>query len=87
MSMAGLCLLVWCLISLASDLWLLILGLGVLWAFYPWESTDWSERGNTLPASWPKEQPLRPLGTLKGTVRYMAPDFAAPLADFKEYME
>ncbi len=33
------------------------------------------------------EQPLRQLGTLKGTVRYMAPDFDAPLEDFKEYME
>ncbi len=27
------------------------------------------------------------LGTLKGTVLYMAPDFDAPLDDFKEYME
>jgi antitoxin (DNA-binding transcriptional repressor) of toxin-antitoxin stability system len=26
------------------------------------------------------------LGTLKGTVTYMAPDFDAPLDDFKEYM-
>ncbi len=29
----------------------------------------------------------RRLGTLKGTVLYMAPDFDAPLDDFKEYME
>jgi uncharacterized protein DUF2281 len=29
----------------------------------------------------------RKLGTLKGTVLYMAPDFDAPLEDFKEYME
>ena len=29
----------------------------------------------------------RKLGTMKGTVRYMAPDFDAPLDDFKEYME
>jgi len=29
----------------------------------------------------------RELGTLKGTVLYMAPDFDAPLEDFKEYME
>ena len=28
----------------------------------------------------------RQLGTLKGTVRYMAPDFDAPLDDFKDYM-
>ena len=32
-------------------------------------------------------QPVRKLGTLKGTVLYMAPDFDAPLEDFKEYME
>jgi antitoxin (DNA-binding transcriptional repressor) of toxin-antitoxin stability system len=31
--------------------------------------------------------PERKLGTLKGTVLYMAPDFDAPLDDFKEYME
>ena len=30
--------------------------------------------------------PRRQLGTLKGTVRHMAPDFDAPLDDFKEYM-
>jgi prevent-host-death family protein len=37
-----------------------------------------------------REQKLpkpRKLGTLKGTVLYMAPDFDAPLEDFKEYME
>jgi antitoxin (DNA-binding transcriptional repressor) of toxin-antitoxin stability system len=33
------------------------------------------------------EQPRRQCGTLKGTVLYMAPDFDAPLEDFKEYME
>jgi len=27
------------------------------------------------------------LGTLKGSVLYIAPDFDAPLDDFKEYME
>lgn len=32
-------------------------------------------------------RPKRRLGTLKGTVLYMAPDFDAPLEDFKEYME
>jgi antitoxin (DNA-binding transcriptional repressor) of toxin-antitoxin stability system len=31
-------------------------------------------------------KPQRQLGTMKGTVRYMAPDFDAPLDDFKEYM-
>lgn len=29
----------------------------------------------------------RRAGTLKGTVKYMAPDFDAPLDEFKEYME
>jgi antitoxin (DNA-binding transcriptional repressor) of toxin-antitoxin stability system len=29
---------------------------------------------------------LRKLGTLRGTVLYMAPDFDAPLEEFKEYM-
>ena len=32
-------------------------------------------------------QAERKLGTMKGTVRYMAPDFDAPIEDFKEYME
>jgi antitoxin (DNA-binding transcriptional repressor) of toxin-antitoxin stability system len=30
-------------------------------------------------------KPRQP-GTLKGSVLYMAPDFDAPLADFREYM-
>jgi prevent-host-death family protein len=34
----------------------------------------------------PELNPRQP-GTLKGTVLYMAPDFDAPLDDFKEYME
>jgi len=34
----------------------------------------------------PQRQPRRP-GTLRGTVLYMAPDFDAPLDDFKVYME
>ena len=29
----------------------------------------------------------RKLGTLRGTVTHMAPDFDAPLDDFREYME
>jgi prevent-host-death family protein len=33
------------------------------------------------------ERKPRELGTLKGTVLYMAPDFDAPLDDFREYME
>ena len=39
----------------------------------------------STPANLPKKP--RQLGTLKGTVLYMAPDFDAPLEDFKEYME
>jgi antitoxin (DNA-binding transcriptional repressor) of toxin-antitoxin stability system len=38
--------------------------------------------GNNAPA-----KPFRKLGTLKGTVLFIAPDFDAPLEDFKEYME
>lgn len=34
-----------------------------------------------------RQVPVRRPGTLKGTVKYMAPDFDAPLDDFKEYME
>lgn len=33
------------------------------------------------------ERIVRRPGTLKGTVKYMAPDFDAPLEDFREYME
>jgi len=35
----------------------------------------------------PQPKQARQLGTLKGTVLYMAPDFDAPLEDFREYME
>jgi prevent-host-death family protein len=38
-------------------------------------------------AESPPERLARKLGSLKGTVLYMAPDFDAPLEDFKEYME
>ena len=37
-----------------------------------------------LPAEAPQE---RQLGTLRGTVLYIAPDFDAPLDDFREYMQ
>jgi len=37
-------------------------------------------------AGQPQRSPRRP-GTLRGTVLYMAPDFDAPLEDFKEYVE
>jgi prevent-host-death family protein len=32
-------------------------------------------------------RPSRRAGTLRGTVKYMDPDFDAPLEDFTEYME
>jgi hypothetical protein len=37
----------------------------------------------------PENLPLTPRrpGTLRGTVKYMAPDFDAPLDNFTEYME
>jgi antitoxin (DNA-binding transcriptional repressor) of toxin-antitoxin stability system len=38
----------------------------------------------TGPAPEPRAVPK--LGTQRGSVRYMAPDFDAPLDDFKEYM-
>lgn len=34
-----------------------------------------------------EQRPPRRPGTLRGTVLYMAPDFDAPLEDFREYME
>ena len=37
--------------------------------------------------SRPVQRAPRQPGTLRGTVKYMAPDFDAPLEDFKEYME
>jgi prevent-host-death family protein len=37
-----------------------------------------------IPAGQPTE---RKLGTLKGTVLSMSPDFDAPLDEFKEYMQ
>ena len=40
-----------------------------------------------LVAIAPPQRTPRKLGTLRGTVLYMAPDFDAPLDDFKEYME
>ena len=40
-----------------------------------------------LPAETAAPRKHRQLGTLKGSVLYMAPDFDAPLDDFKDYME
>ncbi len=37
------------------------------------------------PVTEQKKLPRRP-GSLRGTVLYMAPDFNAPLEEFKEYM-
>jgi len=40
-----------------------------------------------LVAAAPLPRPIPRLGTQRGSVLYMAPDFDAPLDDFKEYME
>jgi len=40
-----------------------------------------------LVKSAPQSHTKRKLGTMKGSVLYMAPDFDAPLEDFREYME
>jgi prevent-host-death family protein len=40
-----------------------------------------------VPTSEIKQTSFRQLGTMKGTVLYMAPDFDAPLDEFKECME
>ena len=40
-----------------------------------------------IPSNRPTQQKPRQSGTLRGTVLYMAPDFDAPLEDFKEYLE
>ena len=40
-----------------------------------------------LVAAAPLSRPIPKLGTQRGSVLYMAPDFDAPLDDFKEYME
>ena len=42
---------------------------------------------NLLPSTVDNASQGRQLGTLRGTVQYIAPDFDAPLEDFKEYME
>ena len=49
---------------------------------YVWQSTGGTD-------DFEAKFSLTPLiyGTLKGTVLYMAPDFAGPLEEFKEYME
>jgi prevent-host-death family protein len=40
-----------------------------------------------VPTPEKPQKSSRQLGTLKGSVLYMAPDFDAPLEDFKEYTE
>jgi len=40
-----------------------------------------------LVATATQQRPVPKLGTQRGSVLYMAPDFDAPLEDFKEYME
>ena len=45
---------------------------------------EWLEQDQEVSTA---KTPVRRTGTLKGTVKYMAPDFDAPLDDFKEYIE
>ncbi len=33
-----------------------------------------------------KSQPQRKLGTMRGSVQYIAPDFDKPIDDFKDYL-
>jgi antitoxin (DNA-binding transcriptional repressor) of toxin-antitoxin stability system len=40
-----------------------------------------------VPVTGAVQRKPRQSGTLRGTVKYMAPDFDAPLEDFAEYME
>ncbi|MCI0639909.1 MAG: DUF2281 domain-containing protein [Gemmataceae bacterium] len=49
--------------------------------------TDNQQPVAKLVATPPVQRKPRQPGTLRGTVLYMAPDFDAPLEDFKEYME
>jgi acyl-CoA thioesterase FadM len=49
----------------------------------PWP-LEWRDK---FPQGATPERPRRQLGTLKGSVLYMAPDFDAPLDEFREYME
>jgi antitoxin (DNA-binding transcriptional repressor) of toxin-antitoxin stability system len=49
--------------------------------------TENDQPGARLVATAPPQRKPRKLGTLRGTVLYMAPDFDAPLDELKEYME
>jgi len=40
-----------------------------------------------LPTKQEPQRQQRQLGSLRGSILYMAPDFDAALDDFKEYME
>ena len=54
----------------------------------PGEEVVITENNQPVARLLPSEQQEKPrqLGTLKGTVLYMAPDFDAPLEDFKDFM-
>ncbi len=53
----------------------------------PGDEVDDRPVARLLPAESKPQQSPRQLGTMRGTVLYMAKDFDAPLEDFKEYME
>lgn len=40
-----------------------------------------------VPMAGERQPAVRRLGTLRGTVLHMAPDFDAPLEEFREYMQ
>ncbi|MGD9858258.1 MAG: type II toxin-antitoxin system Phd/YefM family antitoxin [Planctomycetaceae bacterium] len=48
--------------------------------------TDHDQPVAELTTPKPPQNPTRQLGTMKGSVLYMAEDFDAPLEDFEEYM-
>jgi hypothetical protein len=45
------------------------------------------ENGRVTVGPLESPAPARKIGSLRGTVLYMAPDFDAPLEEFKEYVE
>lgn len=55
----------------------------------PGETMQITENGRPVAvmAAAPETCQVPKLGTQRGSVLYMAPDFDAPLEDFKEYME
>lgn len=55
------------------------------------ETVHITRRGKLIaelgPPKAPEERPRPKFGSAKGLILYMAPDFDAPLEEFREYME